>query len=54
MLGEVTCALPASKLSQGHALGKGNTLLPRDLIDSFACLPLTLPTVISYDLYMQG
>ena len=50
MLGEVTRALPASKL-QGHALGKGNTLLPRDLIDSFACLPLTHPTVISYDLY---
>ena len=36
MLGEGTCTLPASKLSQGHALGKGNTLLPRDLIDSFA------------------
>ena len=39
MLGEVTRALPASKLSQEPTLGKGNTLLPHDLIDSLlVCL----------------
>ena len=38
-------------LSRTHAWQGKHVVTSRYLIDSFACLPLTLPTVISYDLY---